>query len=460
MSGRLLIGLSLLALCFAWAEAVAQTEPGAGSFASDRNAPATPAHATILPPTRLVAPSAPADGVAGYQLEQLVRLGLEQNPRLAQAVFTIDAARGRAIQAGLYPNPTVSATFDELGDRQGPAGINTVPLISQEIVTGGKLTLSRSAAEREVDQATLTLAARRAELLASVRAAYFDLLTLQRRVELLRQLQTLSQHSVDQTRRLLEAKQATRLDLVQLEVEAERIRAEAEAAQQELPGAFRRLAAAVGVRELPPAPLTDPLETPLPDYELDRVRQYVLTVHPELRSAQVGVERAKLLWRRAVAEPIPNFTVSGGYVRQNQNKSDDYTVGVSVPVPVWNRNEGNILAAQAQIGEAAREVQRVENELTDRVAAAHREYASARKRAERLAEVQKKAEEAFRLIAEEKNFIFTTVQRLVSQQAVVQARLDHLKALGDAWRAASTLSGLTLEEQWPPALPAKPPARP
>ena len=64
--------------------------------------------------------------------------------------------------------------------------------------------------------------------------------------------------------------------------------------------------------------------------------------------------------------------------------------------------------------------------------------------------VRAKAEEAFRLIVEEKNFNFTTVQRLVAQQAVVQATLDQVRALADAWRAASTLSGLTLEEQWPP----------
>ena len=100
---------------------------------------------------------------------------MEGNPRLAQAGFVIEAARGRAIQAGLYPNPTVSATFDELGDPQGRRGVNTVPLVSQEIVTGGKLGLSRAAAEREVDQSTLALATRRAELLASIRVDFSTL---------------------------------------------------------------------------------------------------------------------------------------------------------------------------------------------------------------------------------------------------------------------------------------------
>ena len=254
-----------------------------------------------------------------------------------------------------------------------------------------------------------------------------------------------------------EAKQAAQLDVIQLEVEAERVRAEAEAAEKELPAAFRRLAAVVGVKDLPEAPLVGSPDAAIPDYDLDRLRKYVLAIHPEVRSAQVGLERAKTVWQRAKADSTPNVTLSGGYVRQNQSRSDDWTVGVSVPVPVWNRNQGNILAAQAQVGEAAREVQRVENDLTDRVAIAFREYAGARKRAERFFEVRHKAQQAFQLVIQDKNFTLTAVQRLVSQQAVMQANLDYIRALGEAWRGASVLSGLTLEEQWPanPGLPAQ-----
>ena len=76
--------------------------------------------------------------------------------------------------------------MDELDDKTGPSGVNTLPQISQEIVTGGKLTLSRAVAGRDVDQATLTLAAKRAELLAQIRTAYYDALTLDRRVTILK----------------------------------------------------------------------------------------------------------------------------------------------------------------------------------------------------------------------------------------------------------------------------------
>ncbi|MSR55375.1 MAG: TolC family protein [Gemmataceae bacterium] len=418
-------------------------------FGSERVTPARPAFVEVLPSTVL---SHAVETKTSYSLDDLIRIALERHPRLAQAAFSIDAARGRALQAGLYPNPTIAAVFDELGDKTGSGGVNTLPQVNQEIVTGGKLTLSRAVAEREVDQATLLLAARRAELLAQIRTAYYDALTLDRRVTILRELRTVTQKSVDNVKELVKAKQAAQLDVVQLEVEAERIALEAEAAELELPAAFRRLAAAIGEKDLPQASLTESLTAPLPDYELDRIRAFVLEVHPDVRLAKVGIDRARLVMERARVEVIPNVTLSGGYVRQNQNKSNDWMVGISLPIPTWNRNQGNILASQASIGEATREVQRVELDLTERIASAYRDYAAARQRAKRLEDVRNKADEAFRLISGDKNFNFTTVQRLVAQQAVTQASLDQLRAQGEAWRAASVLSGLTLEEQWPAKL--------
>ena len=397
------------------------------------------------------APNAPAPG--GLGLDELSRIGLQQNPRLIQAGFAIDTARGRAVQAGLYPNPTVSVTGDELGDRQGPAGIITAPLVSQEIVTAGKLGLSRAAATKEVDQATLALVAQRYMLLANIRSAYFDAVTTQRRAEILGELVKLAEQSVAQTKKLLEANLVARLDLVQLEVDLERLRMEEEATRRELPAAYQRLAAVVGVSDFPIASVTGSLEIPLPPYELAQLRPYVLASHPEPRSARAAVERAQLLLRRAEVEPVPNVTVSSGYVRQNQNRSNDWMVGVSVPVPVWNRNQGNILAARGQLGEAVQEVARVENDLVERLATAYREFTAARQRAERYrSAILPKAQETYELAVKAyKGGQFEYLRVLQAQRALFEARLEYNRALGEAWRAASVISGLTLEDHWPPA---------
>jgi outer membrane protein, heavy metal efflux system len=111
-------------------------------------------------------PAAPAP----VGVEAWVQLAVGANPRLSKAAFAVESARGRFDQAGLYPNPTVAVTADELGDRTGPGGIITAPQVSQEIVTGGKLSLSQAVAAREVDQAALALLRERYAVIGSVRS--------------------------------------------------------------------------------------------------------------------------------------------------------------------------------------------------------------------------------------------------------------------------------------------------
>lgn len=403
-------------------------------------------------------------------LADLIRLSLEQNPNLRQAGFAVDAAQGQAVQAGLYPNPAVTTILDELDDRTGPGGVNTLPLVTQEIVTAGKLRLSRSVAQREVDQAVLALLNRRYSLFTTVRQGYFEVLTAQRRVEILAELVKLAKQSLESTRKLFDAKQIARLDLLPFQVELNRFEAELGAARREQTAAWRKLTASMGVPNLPPTPLTGSLEAAIPGYEFDRARVYMLDVHPETQSAQIGVTRAQLALRRAQVEPIPNVTVGAGYVRQNQNRSDDWTIQVGVPIPVFNRNQGNIRTAQAELGLAVEEVRRVQNDLINRLATAFGQYAAARERTERYrTAILPDAREAYRLSLEAfKGGQFEFLRVLQAQRTAAEANLEYVRALSEQWRAASEIAGLLLEESWPvsilgpceaapvPVLPASP----
>jgi len=249
---------------------------------------------------------------------------------------------------------------------------------------------------------------------------------------------------------LLENKQIARLDLLQLEVERERFRAEAEAAERELPAVRRKLAAAVGDPRLAVGEVNGSFEF-VPAYDPDSTRDAVLATHPDVRGAKLGVERAQAALQRAKAEPIPNVSVYTGYVRQYEFKSNDFTVGFSAPIPVWNRNQGNIRTAQADLGAAKFEVARVENDLADRIATAFRVYASSQRRAERYRlEILPRADETHDLSLKAfKGGQFEYLRVIQAQRAVAEARLEYNKSLGEAWKAAAELSGLLLEESWP-----------
>lgn len=388
---------------------------------------------------------------ASSKLAELEALALAMNPRLSRAGFVVAAARGRAIQAGLYPNPTVGVTFDELGDRTGPSGVNTLPLVTQELVTGGKLRLSREAGLRLVDQETWRLMSQRYSLLGDVRGRYYEALVLQSQISVLHKMVALAERSVKQSEDLLKAKEVARLDVIQLEIEAERLKTELEASERQLPAAYRNLSVSVGDPRLVLASLHGKVTGGMPLYDLESVQAVVLSSHPDLHAARHGVERARLLVDRARVEPLPNVSVDAGYVRQNQNRSDDFRIGANVAVPLWNRNQGNIRAAEAEYCEAQQQVRLVENELAERVATAIREYEAARRRAERYATViLPRARETYELSRKAyQGGEFEYLRILEAQRALAQAYLDYIRALGEGWKAAATLSGLTLQDVWP-----------
>src|SRR5581483_7137377 len=129
----------------------------------------------------------------------------------------------------------------------------------------------------------------------------------------------------------------------------------------------------------------------------------------------------------------------------------DWLIGVSAPIPAWNRNQGNIRAARAELGMAVQEVGRVENDLAERVATALRAYEAALKLAEQYkTDILPKAEETYKLSLEAfKGGQFEYLRVIQAQRAVAEARLEYNRALGEAWRAAGEISGLLLEEAWP-----------
>jgi cobalt-zinc-cadmium efflux system outer membrane protein len=414
-------------------------------------ADASPGVVQPLPaPRPLTDPATPVTtGTPGtLGLTDLLRLALEENPALRQSGLEIEAAQGRAVQAGLYPNPTVSVTGEEIGKR---GGVQTFPLISQEIVTAGKRGLSRSVAEREVDQAQLALLRQRYALFTTVRQGYFEVLTIQRRIEVLDELVKLAAQSYENAQKLFKQQQIAELDLLPFQVERERLQSDSEAVRREHAAAWGRLSASVGVPDLPPTPLTGSLEAAPPDYIFESARAAMLEVHPDIRSAQVGITRAQLALRRAEVERIPNVTLAGGYSRNFNDRENQATYQVSVPLPVWNRNQGNIRAAQAELGRAIQEVTRVQNDLTGRLWTAYGQYSAARQRAERYrTAILPSATRAYRLSQEAfRGGQFEYLRVLQAQRAAAEANLEYIRALGEAWRAASDIAGLLLEEQWP-----------
>lgn len=394
-------------------------------------------------------------------LEALERTALESNPTLRQAVEGVNAARGRARQAGAWSNPTIGYAGEELkpGEviRLGEHGV----FYDQQIPLGGKLRLSRQVFEREAEQADLFLNLQRERVLAAVRTLFYEILTTERRVDVLDRLAQLASEAVGISRQLYNVGAADRPDVLESEIEADRIQLDLTAARNRRVALWRRLAATVGDRSFatPTRTLAGTADA-VPELARDAAFGEVLNRSPQVRAARAEVERTRAIVARARREPFPDLFVRAA-VAYNRELLERGPGGTPKPigwelgtleagfsVPLFNRNTGAVAAARADQARAEAELGRLELALDARMASVFDEYLSALRATEVYrTRVLPRAEESYQLyLARYRDMAAAYPQVLVAQRTLFQMTDEYFESLEAAWRAALRIRGFLLDE--------------
>jgi cobalt-zinc-cadmium efflux system outer membrane protein len=428
--------------------------------------------AVLLLVTAAGAAEAPAAPPTFLRLEDLESLALRGNPTMAQAEAVIRAAEGRRVQAGLYPNPTVGYSGQELAFRGADRKSEHFLFAQQTFVTAGKLRYSREVAAQDKVQAQILRDAQRQRLLTAVRLLFYEALGAARFVELRQELARIVREAVGVSEELYNVGQADRPDVLEAEVEAQRADLDLVEAQNNQERVWQQLAAVVGDPELPPSPLAGDLEAEVPALDEREVVARLLRESPDVQIAQAGVERARAALRHARAERIPNVVVRGGLgystepTDRNRDTGVEAFVEIGVPLPIFNRNQGNIAAAEAELDRTERDLRRVELALRSRVSPALAAYRSRLHAVDRYQrQILPRAEQAYALyLARFRQMAAAYPQVLISQRTLAQARTDYVRALMDVWQQTVLVRGLLLtgglEEVQPPGGPAETGAMP
>ena len=207
-------------------------------------------------------------------LDELTRLMMASNPQIREAANNVTVAQGRAIQAGLYPNPVVQAASPQLAGNQTQNNIQ----LSQDYVTRDKIGLDSNAAWVAVRQAELQLVRARFDALTILRQRFYIGLAAQRRVEVLEELVKIARKSREMGMKLLEGRREWgRTDAIMLDIELDRAQVAWENAETFLETNKRQLVAAVGVPSINLPRLAGQLEAELPKYDLIAVQRGVIS---------------------------------------------------------------------------------------------------------------------------------------------------------------------------------------
>lgn len=407
-----------------------------------------------MPGMQPAAPEQQSTGPA-LRLEDLEQMALKNNPTLAQAEAEIRAAAGRQRQAGLYPNPTVGFDADEVSGGPIIRG-GQVPgvFVQQNIVLGGKLGLSRRIFEQERRQSEAERDEQRLRVLNGVRLFFFQALAAQKTVELDRQLLQITRDALETAKQLFNVGQADTPDVLQSQVEAQREEVALIAAEQNLQMLWKSLAAIVGRPDLQQTRLEGNLEE-IPQVDTEQWLHSILRDAPAVKIAQLGVSRAEAALARARREPIPDLQLRGG-LRQNREllEATGRPIGtqgfaeIGVQVPIFNRNQGNVQAAQADLERAKQEVQRVNLLLRQRSASFFQNYLTAKATAERYrTQTIPWATQAYQLYLKKyQNMQAAYPQVLVSQRTLFQLQMEYITALENVWTNSIALRGFMLTD--------------
>jgi len=398
-------------------------------------------------PTLEPAPSAlqqEAPPGTALTLEELEQIALGSNPTLVQARMAIRAAQGGYLQAGLYPNPGIAYAGGDIG-LDGTSGQQGA-VYSQEIVTSGKLRLGRAVASYEVQQARYGWEVQRWRVLNDVRAGYYEALVAQKMINVSKRLVDIGKEGVEYIDLLKEAGEVGQADVLQVYIEKDKAKLNLIEAENYHRAAWRRLGAVLGRPEMETVPLAGDLEATLPQFNWEEGLAELLASSPELGRARAGVQRARCEVARQCAERVPNVEVEFG---AKYDESARYTladVGLSLQLPIFNRNQGNITRAQADLIAAQREVERVELDLRDRFAAVFEQYANARQQVEIYnGTILRNAKESWRLIGigkREGELGYLTL--LTAQRTYLSTNLDYLAYLKELWARSVEIEGMLL----------------
>ena len=396
-----------------------------------------------LPPGPAVGERAPQSAAAAaaepLSLAKAIELALAGNPEVAAAKRQWEATEGQVLQGRSRPNPELAYSLEDTRSKTRTQSWQ----LNLPLELGGKRAARTKAAEKTREQAQAQLAELQATVRANVAAAYFDVLTAQERLVLARDSAALAKSSTDTVSKRVAAGKVSPVEESKARVAEAGVRVELAQAASEQRNALSRLFALLGRIDAPYTVLEGKAEN-LPSVPSLADLQPLISSAPGVVLARIEVDRRKALTALEQSKRVPDVTVSVGMQRSNETQRNVLLFGVSVPLPVFDRNQGNLLEALKLEDKARDELQGASVRL-------HSEVAQARERLSTItAEVQslqqevlpgaKSAYDAATIGFENGKFNFLEV--LDAQRTYFTAKSQYLKALGEAHRAAADIDRL------------------
>ena len=393
-------------------------------------------------------------GGQAMTLAQAEAAARESNPTVRQAEAEIRAAKARQQQAGLYPNPAVGYTGDEI--RGGSVGGGKQGFFAEQtLVTAGKLGKSRAVFGSETKLAEMEAEEQRTRVESAVKIAFLRVLAAQERLDTQRDLARLAEDAAQVQKELMNTGQADESEVLEAEIEAERMRMAARMQENTLREEWRSLAAVIGKPEMAQMTVAGNLERDWPELNEEEVVEAIAKQSPAVRIAETAQGRAQALLARAQSQAIPDVQLRAGMEYNHETlasvpfaKGWEGLAEARVEIPLFDRNQGNIAAARAEEERAEEEKSRVGLTLRERAAPVVDQYANEKLMVlEYRDEILPNARKAYSLMVDKYGQMLASRPRVLdAQRKLFEMQLEYIAALEGVWTNGLALQGYLLTD--------------
>ncbi len=379
--------------------------------------------------------------------EHAISLAIQRNPELKAFSQEMHALEASALQAGLFPNPEVEIEAENFGGEGELDDFDSAEItvqLSQMIQLAGKRGKRRRLATLEQDLAKWDYEAKRADVVNGVTQSFVDVLAAQERLSLAAEAVSLAGEVLNTVSERVKAGKVSPLQETKARVSYSSVLIELKRAKRGLDASQKQLAAQWGST----APLFEKADGDLEKtiaFPSAKELESLICRNPDIARWTAEMEQRRAVVRLEEAGRIPDVTLSGGYRRFKETEDNAYVMGLSVPLPLFDRNQGGVREARQRLLKAENEQADAKLNVLKLLAEAYSELSTAYDEAETLRqEVLPGARTAFDASREgyrEGKFGYLDV--LDSQRTLFDARGQYIKALASYHKWAAEVERLT-----------------
>lgn len=306
--------------------------------------------AEIAAPEPVSNSSSVAEPTGELTLSQAIAVALARNPDITASGFELKAADAWILQARLRPNPEVSVQLDNLGISGAARGtdvLGSTLSLSQVIEMGDKRARRTDVAGLDRDLVGVERQAQQLDVLAEVARRFITVVAAQERVVFAQSARELAQRTLDAITTRVQAARSPEAERSRARIAVTRGLVEEQQAESELRSARLALSALWGSQ----APRFSRAQADL--FALDPVEPFEALVQKLERNpdfvrfaSEARLRDAEV--RLAQAQARPNITVGVGVGRFNETRNTGISAGFSMPLPLFDRNQGAIREAQVR----------------------------------------------------------------------------------------------------------------